>query len=307
MGTIFNIQKFSIHDGPGIRTTVFLKGCPLHCPWCSNVESQDPRIQLIWDCEKCTGCNKCIELGLEDKLRFEKSDTFANIKGERLVLCATSEDNAQAYKKTCPSYALSYEGYTMDPREVIDEVLKDKDFYEQSGGGMTLSGGEVLLQPDFACALLELAHQEGIHTAAETTCYADPDVFARFVEHLDLLLCDLKHWDSDKHKAVVGVGLEKIFENIRYATGLDSLEVIARIPVIPGFNYSIDDAHKLAQKLVDLGIKRVNLLPYHNFGENKYRLMGKEYAYEGIDNLHRDDSEFIAYQKVFESYGLKLN
>ncbi len=307
MGTLFNIQKFSIHDGPGIRTTVFLKGCPLRCPWCSNVESQDPRIQLIWDCEKCIGCNKCIELGIEDTLHFEKNNAFANINGEQLILCPTSKEAALAYKNVCPSYALSYEGYTMSAQEVIDEVLKDKDFYEQSGGGMTLSGGEVLLQPDFACELLELAHQNGISTAAETTCYASSDVFVHFIEHLDILLCDLKHWDTDKHKAVVGVGLEKIFENIRYATGKQSLEVIARIPVIPGFNFSLDDAHRLAHILIELGVERVNLMPYHNFGENKYRFIGKEYAYGGVENLHRDDPEFIEYQQVFESYGLNLN
>ena len=306
-GNVFNIQKFSLHDGPGIRTTVFLKGCPLRCPWCANVESQDPRIQLIWDSEKCIGCGKCIDLELGDKLRFEKSDTFANVKGERLILCDTTQEKAELYKATCPSYALSFEGSIMEAQSVIDEVLKDKDFYEQSGGGMTLSGGEVLMQPDFACELLKLAHDNGIHTAAETTCFAPRDTFEHFVENLDLLLCDIKHWDSEKHKAVVGVGLERIHDNIRFATSKKDLEVIGRIPVIPGFNYSIEDAHQLAQTLLNLGIKKVDLLPYHNYGESKYRLLTKEYPYEGVASLHKDDPDFIEYMKIFKGYGLDVS
>ncbi len=305
-GTVFNIQKFSIHDGPGIRTTVFLKGCPLHCPWCANVESQDPHIQLIWDSEKCIGCGKCIDLGLEDKLRFEKSSTFANKNGEKLFLCDTTLEHAAQYKAVCPSYALSFEGNTMDAQSVIDEVLKDKDFYEQSGGGLTLSGGEILMQPDFTCELLKLAHDSGIHTAAETTCFASGDVFERIVENLDLLLCDIKHWDSEKHKAVVGVGLEKIYKNIRYATGKEDLVVIGRVPVIPGFNYSTEDAHMLSQALIDLGIRKVELLPYHNFGENKYRLLTKKYSYEGVASVHKDDPAFVEYRKIFVEHGLDV-
>lgn len=307
MGIIFNIQKFSIHDGPGIRTTVFFKGCPLHCPWCSNVESQEKQIQLIWDHKKCTACGRCIALGLEKELHFVDSDTFANPAGQRLVLCTTTQEHAEQYKAVCPSYALSYEGNIKQAQEVIQEVLKDKPFYEESGGGMTLSGGEVLMQVDFACELLALAKQNGIHTASETTCFTSHQNFVRFTEHLDLLLCDVKHWDSVKHKQVVGVGLETIFENIKYAVSLPHLEVIARIPVIPTFNDSANDAHHLSQRLIELGIDRVNLLPYHNFGENKYRLLTREYPCAALSNLHKEDQAFIAYSKIFESYGFRMD
>ena len=304
MGIIFNIQKFSIHDGPGIRTTVFLKGCPLRCPWCSNIESQKKEIELIWDNKKCIGCNRCIELNLEEKLKFVKSDDFANINGEKLLLCTTTGEKAKIYKFECPQNALSYEGYEKTADEIIQEVLKDKDFYDESGGGLTLSGGEVLFQRDFAIEILKLAKKNGIHTAVETTCYAKGEKFKEFLNYVDLLLCDIKYWDSKKHKEVVGVELESIFENIKYATSLENLEVIARIPVIPNFNYSLEDAHKLSQKILELKIQKVNLLAYHNFGENKYRLLTIKYPMKDIKSLHKDDEDFKKYKEVFSSYGL---
>lgn len=307
MGTIFNIQKFSIHDGPGIRTTVFFKGCPLRCPWCSNIESQKKDIQLTWDNKKCTGCNKCIDLNLEEKLKFVKSDDFANVNGEKLLLCTTTQEKAKIYKFECKANALSYEGYEKTADEIMQEVLKDKDFYDESGGGLTISGGEVLFQTDFAIELLQLAKKNNIHTAAETTCYAKADKFKEFVKYLDLLLCDIKHWDSKKHKEIVGVELETIFENIKYAVSLKNLEVIARIPVIPNFNYTLQDAHKLSQKILQLNIKKVNLLPYHNFGENKYRLLTIKYPMGDIKSINKDGEEFIKYKDVFLSYGLDVN
>ena len=307
MGTIFNIQKFSLHDGPGIRTTVFLKGCPLHCPWCANRESQNPSTELIWRCGTCIGCKKCIDLNLEDKLQFIKGDSFSNAQGEQLKLCTTTEKNARVYQSVCPTQSLSFEGYEIDAESVIDEVLKDACFYEQSGGGLTLSGGEVLMQPDFAAEILSLAHKNNIHTAVETTCFAPRSTFENVLENVDLLLCDVKHWDTNVHREVVGVGLEQIFENIRLATSKEDIEVIARIPVIPGFNYTLEDADKLGGALVDLGIKTVNLLPYHNFGENKYHLLTQPYTYEGVENVHKDDPDFIAYQKVIEAHGLTVS
>lgn len=306
MGIIFNIQKFSIHDGPGIRTTVFFKGCPLHCPWCSNIESQEKQIQLIWDHKRCVGCDRCIDLGLEKELHFIDSENFTNPLKKRLSLCTTTEKNAKQYKSVCPTSALSYEGYIKDAQAIMDEVLKDKVFYEKSGGGLTLSGGEVLMQVDFACELLALAKKNGIHTASETTCFTTHENFVKFTKNLDLLLCDIKHWDSKKHQQVVGVDLEMISENIKYAVSLPKLEVIGRIPVIPGFNYSIEDAHQLSKRLIDFGIQKVNLLPYHNFGENKYRLLTQVYPCHMLSNLHKDDPGFIKYSQVFSSYGLML-
>lgn len=306
MGIVFNIQKFSIHDGPGIRTTIFLKGCPLHCPWCSNPESQDPNIQLVWDHKKCIGCNTCVKLGLSD-IHFEESTIFQNTAGKRLILCNIDENSARKYKFACPSGALSYEGYNMSVDDVIKEAAKDIDFYKESNGGITLSGGEVLYQNQFAIEILKKAKEQHIHTASETTCLCAPEIFKEFISHLDLLLCDIKHYDENKHQNIIGCSINSINQNIMYATHQSHLKVIGRIPVIPGFNYSIADAHGLSKRLLALGIQEVNLLPYHNYGENKYQLLCQPYICSSLDNLQKDSEEFIAYMDVFKSYGLHVS
>ncbi|MEG0360921.1 MAG: glycyl-radical enzyme activating protein [Longicatena sp.] len=305
MGVVFNIQKFSIHDGPGIRTNVFLKGCPLHCPWCSNPESQNSEIELIWDNTKCCDCNSCVNL-YDNKLSFIKDKKFINVLNNRLVLCTVNEKEAQEYKACCPTNALSYEGYTMSVEEVMSEVAKDIPFYLESGGGLTLSGGEVLYQSSFAIEILKAARDKKIHTACETTCLTTPKVFHELIKYVDLLLCDIKHYDEDIHKTVIGSSLDFISENIKYATSLKQVEVIGRIPVIPGFNYSIEDAHGLSKRLLDLGIHKVNLLPYHNYGENKYALLERPYTCIKLENLKKDTKEFVAYENVFRSYGILL-
>ncbi len=202
--------------------------------------------------------------------------------------------------------ALSYEGEYKFTDEIIKEVLKDMPFYEESGGGMTLSGGEILAQPDFTIELLKKAHENNLHTACETTCYTDFYTFTRFIKNVDLLLCDVKHYNNEKHKAVIGVPLEQIHENIKYAVNI-GVEVIGRIPVIPGFNFSKEDAIGLSLKLIDLGIKKINLLPFHQFGENKYKLLNKNYIMEAAVAIQKDDLEFIKYASIFKDMGLEVS
>lgn len=300
---IFNIQKFSLHDGPGIRTVVFFKGCPLKCPWCSNPESQKYDIELVWDSQKCSGCKKCTS---NENVEFinDRKKPYRNLIGEYMKLKTITYEEGEKIRKLCPNGAVSYEGYDILVDEIYDEVIKDLPFYEESGGGVTLSGGEVLLQSDVAIELLKKLKSNNIHTAAETTCYAPNDKFKEFVKYLDLLLCDIKHWDSEKSNEVTGVGLEKIYENIKYATGLKYLEVIGRIPVIPDFNYSKKDAEQFVEMLKMLVINKINLLPYHNFGENKYKIMNKEYELAGIKQLHKDDKEFVEYTQIFKNAGI---
>lgn len=306
MGIVFHIQKFSIHDGPGIRTTVFLKGCPLHCPWCSNPESQNSNIQLVWDHRKCSSCETCTVL-YKGNLKFINDDMFANPSGKRLILGDVEEASAKQYAQHCPTGALSYEGSSMSVHEVMKEVEKDIPFYLESKGGLTLSGGEVLHQSRFAIDLLKQAKQQHIHTASETTCFAPPAVFQEFIQHVDLLLCDIKHYDEEKHKKVIGCSLELITQNILYTTSQTQVEVIARIPVIPGFNDSIEDAHGLSKRLLFLHIKKVNVLPYHNYGEHKYRLLERVYPYVHIDNVRKDSNKFQEYLAVFQSYGFEVS
>lgn len=300
-GVIFNIQRFSIHDGPGIRTAVFLKGCPLHCPWCSNPESQNGNIQITWDERKCIHCKKCISVCPTQALS-------SVIKDRREIILVDNEACIGCLKCTheCPEGAFSYEGKFKEVAEIIKEVMKDKVFYEESRGGITISGGEVLAQADFAIKLLEKAHENGLHTACETTCYTDFETFTRFIKNVDLLLCDIKHYDSVKHKDIVGVPLEEIQRNIKYAVD-SGVEVIGRIPVIPGFNFSIEDANGLSDTLISLGVCKINLLPFHQFGENKYKLLNKTYKMSDVDALQKDDPQFLEFASIFKSKGLDVS
>ncbi len=293
-GMIFNIQKYSLHDGPGIRTVVFLKGCPLHCPWCSNPESQSIKVQITWNKEKCTHCNTCVTSCPENAIQSLNNS---------IVIDETLCTGCLLCTQVCPTNALSFEGELRSVDEIMVEVIKDIPFYEESGGGMTLSGGEVLQQASFATQLLKEAKKHHIHTAAETTCYCDKDAFSHFIKHLDLLLCDIKHYDSNKHQDVIGAPLEQILENIRYAVE-QGLEVVARIPVIPDFNYSLDDAEKFCQLLTSLGITKVSLLPFHNYGENKYALLNMPYTMSEYNSIDKNDNQFIQYIQVFKDRGL---
>jgi len=247
-GIIFNIQKFSINDGPGIRSTIFFAGCPLSCRWCSNPESQN---------------------------RF------------REAAIATGD--------------IKLIGKEWTVEEVLEEVEKDRDFYEESGGGITLSGGEVLQQHAFAVELLKEAHARGLHCAAETTGYASHEVFAEFIKHIDLLLFDMKHHDREMHHEKTGVYNDIILKNMRYAVE-QGVPVNARIPVIPKFNASLSAAQGMSNLLVELGVKEVHLLPFHQFGEKKYEQLGAEYEMAGVKQLHPENLE--KYIQVFLDKGL---
>lgn len=179
--------------------------------------------------------------------------------------------------------------------------MQDRDFYEESGGGVTLSGGEPLAQPEFAAVLLDGLKAQGIHTAMETTGYAVPEVFDRVAAKADLLLFDVKHWDVDKHKQGTGVSNERILTNLRGAISAGK-NVLPRIPVIPGFNDSLDDAAHFAALFQEMGAKEVQLLPFHQFGESKYELLGREYAYANLNALHEED--LAEFQQVLASAGI---
>ncbi len=237
-GTIFNIQKFSVNDGPGIRTVVFFKGCPLRCKWCANPESQIMAPQKMGD----------------------------EIKGEIKTV-----------------------------EEILNVVMQDAVFYEESGGGITLSGGEILLQPEFARALLIASKEKGLHTCCETTGYANKDTFLSVIEYVDYIFFDLKHWNSNKHKEGTGVSNDQIISNIKEAVILKK-NVLPRIPIIPGFNDSLADAYEFTKLLKDIGVLRCQLLPFHQFGENKYDLLKQKYIYGGMDSLHREDLEEYLYE-----------
>lgn len=293
-GIVFNIQKFSIHDGPGIRTTVFLKGCPLRCKWCANPESQLNKIQILYDKEKCAHCSTCIHVCPNHALSMT-DDHLIKTNPSNCAGCLQCVKN-------CPAKALSYEGELKSVDEVVNVCLQDIDFYEESGGGVTISGGEGMVQPDFVKALLSKLKEHQIHTAIETTGYIKESIFRELAPMFDLLLFDVKHYDSNKHYEGTHVHNEQIIQNLTWAISHE-IEVLPRIPVIPGFNDSFHDAKGIAALLNQTGAKKVQLLPFHQFGENKYHLLGKTYAYENVKALHPED--LAEYQQVFLDAGLE--
>lgn len=278
-GVIFNIQKFSINDGPGIRTVVFFKGCPLHCKWCANPESQLAKIQILWDKKKCLHCHHCLEICLQKAISLKNDNIF--IDTNKCTLCKQCIN-------TCPQKALTSEGEIKTVQQVLDIVLQDEVFYEESDGGITLSGGEFLMQTQFAKELLIAAKEKNQHTCCETTGFCTPEKFQHIIQYIDYILFDLKHWNSQKHLEGTGVDNKLILTNMKYAISTGK-KVLPRIPVIPKFNDSLEDAKRFCEVLHDVGSNQCQLLPFHQFGENKYYLLNKKYAYENQPALHHED------------------
>lgn len=291
-GITFNIQKFSIHDGPGIRTTVFFKGCPLRCEWCSNPESQIKNVQILHDQSKCSYCLSCVAACPNGAITHEDNKIIIN--EDKCVGCLTCVNS-------CPNRALSYEGDYQTIEEIVDICMQDIDFYEESGGGVTISGGEGMSQPEFLKRLIAELKRNSVHVAIETTGYVKKETFEELARELDLLLFDVKHYDREKHYNGTKVYNDLIVENLKWAID-NGIEVLPRIPVIPDFNDSLEDAEGLAKLLVEVGAKKVQLLPFHQFGEKKYELLNRNYKYKNKKALYPEDLE--EYQKIFEDKGL---
>lgn len=295
--TVFNIQKFSLNDGPGIRTVVFLKGCPLHCAWCSNPESQRRVPQLEWKESVCLGCGACLTAAPE-----AKATTYAEKRHVDVRALRGDSPEAQAAVRACPAHALTCTGETKTVDEVLRVCLQDQPFYEDSGGGVTLSGGEALTWPDFCEELLVALHAHGIDTCIETEAHVTPWVFQRIAAHLDHLLVDLKHVDPAKLHDHAGAQADLMLENLRWALA-NHPDVLPRTPVIPGFNDSIEDARAMARWLHDAGGTRVQLLPFHNYGESKYALLDMPYQLQGLKNLHPEDLQ--DYRQAYLDEGIE--
>ncbi|MDY0096612.1 MAG: glycyl-radical enzyme activating protein [Candidatus Vecturithrix sp.] len=265
-GMVFNIQRFSVHDGPGIRTTVFLKGCPMRCLWCSNPESQNPSSNLMVRDINCRGCGACIQSCPQGAITIGRNGRVIDWGNcNDCLLCI----------EACLYGALKRCGSIMTVEEVVEEVLQDNLFYKNSGGGLTLSGGEPLQQSKFAAAILGQCKREGLHTAIETTGHAAWRDMAGVLRFVDLILFDIKHLDPAQHKRATGVGNKAILKNLRRAAACGT--VWLRIPLVAGFNDSEAHIAEIATMGKEFGVQNISLLPYHEGGKSKKEQMGMIY------------------------------
>lgn len=296
---IFNIQSYSIHDGPGIRVTVFEKGCPLRCVWCANPESNLAKPQLMTYHTRCTGCGRCVAVCPNQAIRLDEKDGKILEFTDR-NLCV----DCGACVSVCPAEARELAGEEKTVRQVLDKVLQDKLFMDGSGGGMTISGGECLMHPEFTAALLYAAKQEGIHTAVESCSFASRNVVDQVFQYVDLALLDIKHMDSNKHMEYTGVPNEQILDNILHVYHDLKVPVSIRVPTIPGYNDSDENISAMAQFVSERMGKdvEVHLLPYHRMGESKNESLGNEMnlSIEVPAQAHMEHLKTLV-----ESFGLK--
>lgn len=284
-GVVFSIERYSTEDGPGIRTVIFLKGCPLHCLWCSNPESQSFSPEILYYSNKCVACGRCVEHCPQGAIR--QNEEFGLVTDpDRCTLCEECVD-------LCYYNARELSGREMTVEQVMETILRDRMFYEKSNGGITISGGEPLLQSLFVQNLVEACKKEKIHTAVETTLYADENIVAQTLKDVDLVFADIKHIDPQKHLEYTGVSNERIFKNFHV---LDELEkdFIIRIPFIPGVNDDIavqKQIYEWASKLKNL--KWIEVLPYHRLGMGKYLALGREYPMGQMAPLKKQDLQYL--------------
>ncbi len=302
-GVVSNIQRFSIHDGPGIRTTVFLKGCPLRCFWCHNPETLRPRLELQFSPSRCIGCAACVEVCPQGAHEFK--DGVHILHRNRCVVCGRCTD-------VCYAGALELSGQELSVAQVMEEVLADRAFYENSGGGVTLSGGEPLMQLAFAKEILAHSKAEGIHTAIETAGYYRWDKLAELLPLVDLVMMDLKHIDSDVHQEATGVDNDLILANARRLAATDK-PIIFRTPIIPTVNDTPEVISAIAQFIHSLASTErpdagngkhgndpeadrfsLELLPFHRLATDKYRNLGMTYRASQLEPPSKEHMAALA-------------
>ena len=272
-GVVFNIQKCSIHDGPGLRTLVFMKGCPLRCLWCANPESQRYESELIRSASKCIDCGACVDKCGRGCIG-RGTDGYTVDFGK----C----DNCGECVGVCHAQSLEMVGEEKSVDVLMDLIMRDRAYYQRSGGGVTFSGGEPLTQPEFLLAMVRKCRENRVHVTVETCGCGDYGRFAPVIPYVDLFFFDLKHADPDTHRKLTGVSQDGILANLRHIDR-DAEEMIIRIPLIPGLNDDADNLSALARIIAPLSsVRKVELMPYHALGASKYAMLGREYPLAGM-------------------------
>lgn len=301
-GVIFNIQRYSVHDGPGIRSVVFMKGCPLRCQWCCNPEGQESVPELEFFSSRCRKCGRCVEACPREAVNRDLDCAPAEKIDRRACdLCGLCVE-------ACLLDALAISGRRVTVEEVVAEVKKDLAFYRKSGGGLTLSGGEPLAQPSFAQALLKRCGDANIHTVIETCGYAPEQVFRQVVEAADLVLYDLKHAEPWEHQRLTGVSNRLVLDNLRALVGMGK-PIIARVPLIPGRNDTEANLRAIGALVSGWGIREVHLMPFHQLGKDKYRRLGMQYEMaemRALRGAEGNGGSLAVARAVLESFGLEV-
>ena len=295
-GNVFNIQRYSIDDGPGIRSTVFLKGCPMRCPWCSNPESLTKEPQLLYRFTTCKKCGDCLSVCEDGAITFdpENGPVFDR---ELCSLCGKCVKN-------CISQAINITGETMSIEQVWKTIRKDLVYYEESGGGVTCSGGEILLQPDFVAELFKKCRENGVHTCADTAGGGSESAMAKVLEYTDLVYFDLKCLDPARHLELTGVPLDIVLRNLKMICE-SAIPIVIRVPLIPEQNDDEDGLTSIAKFVKENAPdSTVHIMPYHRYGESKYTSLGMTYSLSGLrENTQEDLSRAHG---IFEGAGLTV-
>lgn len=291
----FDIKRYAINDGPGIRITIFLKGCPLSCAWCHNPESMLPTVQKLYTASKCIGCQSCVEVCPNEACQLTPNGIVTDT--DLCQLCG-------ACAEVCPTKAIEMTGQRRTTEELLNIIEQERPFFEQSGGGVTFSGGEPLYYPDFLIEMLDACGSRGFHRAVDTTGLTKKETLLKVAERTDLFLYDIKHMDSAKHKHYCGAGNERILENLT-ALADSGADICIRIPFIGGVN--ADDANIEATAVFVAGLggkkKEVNILPYHKTAVKKYERLGRDYDSAGMYEPSTQRQQ--AAIRLFGKHGIK--
>jgi pyruvate formate lyase activating enzyme len=301
-GLVFDIQAHSVHDGPGCRTAVFLSGCPLHCSWCANPEGLLPRQRLMVRASLCRPDGyPCAEACAHDAVKIDPENPIPP-RFDRTA-CATCTE--RSCLSACLNGALSLSGHSISVTELLRIFQRDRDFWGPDGG-VTFSGGEPLHQPKFLLDALAACRAAYIHTAVETSLFADPHLVSEVASLVDWLFVDLKHMSSDAHRVGTGVGNERILSNLeRLSRSRGDAHLVVRIPIIPGFNDSAENLHASAHFLLALDVSGVNLLPFHRMAESKYEQLGLVYAH--AETQPPTAAQMIRHRRIFSDMGLRCH